>query len=185
VTTVSKDNAHYLDKIFDTAEELGVDAMLLYYAWFTTEEIGCRHEAVMQEKLGVTPTAWRGYLWSFDEIDHKAVVESVKRIKSQKYSFPYLLIPDLTYEEIPQYYQEPANTFGYEKCVYPWLVTDIMPNGDVAPCRDYPDYVVGNIKEDSILDIFNNGRYRKFRQALKDMGGLFPICARCCGLMGW
>jgi radical SAM protein with 4Fe4S-binding SPASM domain len=60
-----------------------------------------------------------------------------------------------------------------------------MPNGDVAPCRDYPDYVVGNIKEDSILDIFNNGRYRKFRQALKDMGGLFPICARCCGLMGW
>jgi len=185
VTTVSKDNADKLDQIFDIGEEIGADLMLMYYAWFTTEEIGSRHEAVMQEKLGITPTAWRGYLWSFDEIDPQAVVASVKRIRAKKYSFPYVLIPDLPYEDIPRYYQEPANTFGYDRCVYPWLVTDIMPNGDVVPCRDYPDYVVGNIQEDSILDIFNGERYRKFRKALKEAGGLFPICARCCGLMGW
>jgi radical SAM protein with 4Fe4S-binding SPASM domain len=185
VTTISKDNADKLEEIFDIGEEVGADLMLVYYAWFTTEEIGRRHEAVMQEKLGVIPTAWRGYLWSFDEIDPQAVVDSVKRIRSRKYSFPYLLIPNLKYEDIPRYYQEPANTFGYDRCVYPWIVTDIMPNGDVVPCRDYPDYVVGNIKEDSIADIFNGERYRRFRRALKESGGLFPICARCCGLMGW
>jgi radical SAM protein with 4Fe4S-binding SPASM domain len=185
VTTISKDNADKLEEIFDIGEEVGADLMLVYYAWFTTEEIGRRHEAVMQEKLGVIPTAWRGYLWSFDEIDPQAVVDSVKRIRSRKYSFPYLLIPNLKYEDIPRYYQEPANTFGYDRCVYPWIVTDIMPNGDVVPCRDYPDYVVGNIKEDSIANIFNGERYRRFRRALKESGGLFPICARCCGLMGW
>jgi radical SAM protein with 4Fe4S-binding SPASM domain len=177
VTTVSKDNAHYLDRIFDIGEEAEADAM--------TEEIGHRHEAVMQQRLGITPKAWKGYLWSFNEIDPQAVVESVKRIRSRKYSFPYLLIPDLEYEDIPRYYQEPANTFSFDKCVYPWMVTDIMPNGDVAPCRDYPDYVVGNIKEDSLLNVWNSERYRKFRTALKAEGGLFPICARCCGLMGW
>ncbi len=185
VATVSKDNADKLDQIFDIGEEVGADLMLVYYAWFTTEAIGGRHEAVMQEKLGVTPTAWRGYTWSFDEIDPQAVVESVKRIRSKKYSLPYLLIPNLEYEDIPRYYEEPANTFGHDRCVYPWIVTDIMPNGDVVPCRDYPDYVVGNITEDSIVNIFNGERYRKFRTALKEAGGLFPICARCCGLMGW
>lgn len=185
VTTVSKDNADKLDQIFDIGEEVGADLILMYYAWFTTEEIGRRHEAVMQEKLGVTPTAWRGYLWSFDEIDPQAVAEGVKRIRSKKYSFPYLLIPNLRYADIGRYYREPANTLGYSRCVYPWLVTDIMPNGDVVPCRDYPDYVVGNIAENSMVDIFNSERYRKFRKALKESGGLFPICARCCGLMGW
>jgi len=185
VTTVSKDNAGYLEEIFDVGEELGVDLMLLYYAWFTTEEIGHRHEAVMQQRLGITPKAWKGYLWSFAEIDPGSVVESVRQIRSKKYSFPYLLIPDLEYADIPRYYQEPANTFGYERCVYPWMATDIMPNGDVAPCRDYPDYVVGNIKEGSLLNVWNSERYRKFRTALKAEGGLFPICARCCGLMGW
>jgi len=184
VTTVSRDNAGCLDKIFDVAEDVGVDLMLLYYAWFTTEEIGCRHEAVMQKKLGITPKAWKGYLWSFNEVNPQDVVESVKRIRSKKYSFPYLMIPDLAYDDVPKYYQQPEHLFGFDKCVYPWIVTEIMPNGDVATCRDFPDVVVGNIKEQSILEIFNNEKYREFRKALKE-DGLFPICSRCCGLMGW
>lgn len=184
VTTVSKQNANHLDDIFDIGEKVGADLMLLYYAWFTTEAIGCRHEEVMQRKLGITPSAWKGYLWSFDEVNPPDVVESVKRIRSKKYRFPYLLIPDLGYDDIPRYYQEPAHRFGYNRCVYPWMVTEIMPNGDVATCRDFPDVVAGNIKQQSVLEIFNNEKYRKFRKALKEEG-VFPICARCCGLMGW
>lgn len=64
-------------------------------------------------------------------------------------------------------------------------MTEIMPNGDVVPCRDYSDYVVGNITKKSILDIYNDEGYRKFRGLLKKHGGLIPICARCCGLMGY
>ena len=184
VTTVSKENAAHLPEIFDIGEQIGADLMLLYYAWFTTEEIGHRHQAVMQRRLGISPTAWKGYLWSFTEIDPNAVVESIKRIRSKRYSFPYLLIPDLTYEEIPRYYNEPGNFLGYKRCIYPWMVTEIMPNGAVATCRDFPDVVVGNIREQGLLDIFNNDTYRKFRKALKEEG-TFPICARCCGLMGW
>lgn len=185
VTTVSQDNDDRLDEIFDVGEQVGADLLLMYYAWFTTEEIGRCHDQVIQSKLGITPKAWHGYLWSFDAIDPQAVIDSVKRIRAKKYSFPYLLVPDLDYEDIPRYYADASETFGYDRCVYPWLVTDIMPNGDVAPCRDYPDYVVGNIKEESLLDIFDGERYRKFRTALKEAGGLFPICSRCCGLMGW
>jgi radical SAM protein with 4Fe4S-binding SPASM domain len=184
VTTVSRENADHLDKVFDIGEEAGADLMLLYYAWFTTEEIGCHHEEVMQRKLGITPKAWKGYLWSFNEINPQDVVESVKRIRSKKYSFPYLIIPDLDYDDITKYYMEPEHLFGYKRCVYPWMVTEIMPNGDVATCRDFPDVVVGNIKKQSILEIFNNEKYREFRKALKEEG-VFPICARCCGLMGW
>jgi radical SAM protein with 4Fe4S-binding SPASM domain len=64
-------------------------------------------------------------------------------------------------------------------------MTEIMPNGDVVPCRDYSDYVVGNINDKSILEIYNGEGYRKFRGLLKNHGGLIPICARCCGLMGY
>jgi len=184
VTTVSRKNAQHLDAIFDVGERVGADLMLLYYAWFTTEAIGRRHETVMQRKLGICPTAWKGYLWNFEGIDPQAVVDSVRRIRSKKYGFPYLLIPNLGDEEIPAYYREPENLFGYDRCIYPWMVTEIMPNGDVATCRDFPDVVAGNIQQESILEIFNNEKYRRFRKSLKEEG-LFPICARCCGLMGW
>jgi hypothetical protein len=43
---------------------------------------------------------------------------------------------------------------------------------------------VGNIKDEPLLKIFNNERYRKFRRRLQTEG-LLPVCARCCGLMGF
>jgi radical SAM protein with 4Fe4S-binding SPASM domain len=119
-----------------------------------------------------------------DEIDPQAVADSVRRIKSRRWSFPYIFMPELAPEDIPAYYRDHANTLGYKQCRYPWLVSDIMPNGDVVTCRDYPDVVTGNIKNDSILNIWNSRRSRAFRQLLKDQGGLLPICSRCCGIMG-
>lgn len=184
LATVSKDNAHNLDEVFGIAEEVGVDGLVAYYAWFQTKESCDRHDAMMKQKLDGPWVAPRGWIWSYDEIDTGALVESVKRIKSSRWSFPYLFAPELDYEEIPRYYKEHGNLFGYGKCVTPWTTIEIGPNGDVATCRDYPDYIAGNIQDKGILEIWNNDRYKKFRHTLKD-AGLFPICARCCQLMGW
>ncbi len=184
LATVSKDNAHNLDEVFQIAEDIHIDGLVAYYAWFQTEESCGRHETIMQEKLDTKPISPRGWIWNYDQIDTDALVHSVKRIKSRKWTFPYLFAPQLEYEDIPRYYREHGNLFGYRKCVNPWTIIEIMPNGDVATCRDYPDYVVGNIKEDNILNIWNNERYRKFRTVLKKEG-IFPICSRCCELMGW
>jgi MoaA/NifB/PqqE/SkfB family radical SAM enzyme len=185
LVTVSRDNAAILDQILDIGKEIQADCMIIYYSWFTSEEIGKAHTKIFQEKLGCTPTSWQGYLHEVDKIDTNALIEAVRRIKKKKYPFPYLFIPDLSLEDIPRYYAEPGNFFGFGKCITPWLITELMPNGDVAPCRDFPDYVVGNIQKSSLLDIFNGERYQKFRRVLKESGGVFPICSRCCGLMGF
>lgn len=185
LVTVSVDNAPWLDKIFEVGEQLGIDCMIVYYSWFTTEAIGRAHTHVFEKKLGVTPTKWQGYLFDHN-VDTTALNESLKRIQSRKWKFQHLFIPNLHKEEdIAKYYKDPGNFFGYGPCISPWFVTEIMPNGDVAPCRDYPDYITGNLMDQSIFDIWNGDRYKKFRLALKDSGGTFPICSRCCGLMGW
>jgi len=186
LTTISKTNANVLVESLEQAKQLQPDAMVLYYSWFTTEEIGQKHVAIMQEKLGCLPTAWKGYVLDREGMDFGALVENVKRVKSTKFGCPVLFVPNLKTKDVPRYYLEPDNLFGYEKCVAPWFMVDIMPNGDVVTCRDHPDYVVGNIRDDSLVNIYNNEEYRAFRKALKSCEkGLFPICARCCGLMGY
>ena len=185
LVTISVDNAPWLDKIFEVGEQLNLDCMIIYYSWFTNEKIGYAHTRIMEQKLGVTPTKWKGYLFNHN-VDTTALLASLQRIQSRKWKFGYLFIPDLKRDEqIVEYYKNPGKFFGYGPCISPWFVTEVMPNGDVAPCRDYPDYITGNLMEQSIFEIWNGERYRKFRQALKDNGGTFPICARCCGLMGW
>lgn len=184
MSVVTSDNQNNLEQLFEIGEDFDIDMMIAAYAWYQTEQSGARHTAIMQDKLGVTPWSWKGWLWSVDEIDPQAVANSVRRIKSRSWSYPYIFMPELEYDQIAPYYREHANTLGYKRCRYPWVSSDIMPNGDVVTCRDYPDVVVGNIKQDSILTIWNNHPSRAFRMLLKQEGGLLPICSRCCGLMG-
>ncbi len=183
LNTISRDNVGHLEDVADWGADKGIDLLTYYYSWFTNEETGQEHEKAMQERFGVVPDSWKGYLF-FTGLDSDGLRADVRSIKSRKWPFPVLFIPDLADEDIPQYYDDPTRLFGYGECIQPWVVTEILPNGDVATCRDYPDYVCGNIQQQSLLEIWNNDRYRRFRESLRD-DGLLPICARCCGLMGW
>ena len=79
------------------------------------------------------------------------------------------------------YYADPQEAFGKTRCFVPWLEAEILPNGDVTPCSDRPDLIVGNVRKEPFKEIWNNDAYRSFRRAMRE-DGLFPYCSRCCGL---
>jgi len=182
--TVSTWNAHKLDEIFEVARELGTDCIVVYYSWFTDENIGNLHTRVMEKKLDITPTSWKGYLFDHN-VDTEALKDSLARIRKKKWNMPRIFIPDLKEDQLAEYYSDPGNFFGYGPCISPWMTVEVMPNGDVSPCRDYPDFVTGNLMEQTLEEIWNGDKYVRFRKALYGSGGTFPICSRCCGLMGW
>jgi radical SAM protein with 4Fe4S-binding SPASM domain len=183
MSVITRENMNNLEELYEVGESLDIDMMLTWYGWYQTWERGSRHTEILQKNLGITPMTWRGYLWDAQSIDSTAVARSVKTLKQRKWKFPYVFFPELKEEEVPAYYSDHSNTFGFNHCRAPWVMTEIMPNGDVATCRDYSDVVVGNIQNDSILDIWNNQRYKAFRTLLKSEG-LLPVCSRCQGLMG-
>lgn len=186
ITTISKNNESTLIETVKEAEKLSPDGMTIYYSWFTQEWIGQKHTEKMNELLDITPFAWKGYVRDTTNLDINRISEQVKEIKSSKFAMPILFVPDLKLDEIQTYYDEPENFFGYKKCISPWFALDVMPNGDTVTCRDFPDFITGNIKESTIMDIYNGEKHRKFRQALRSCeNGVFPICSRCCGLLGY
>jgi radical SAM protein with 4Fe4S-binding SPASM domain len=184
LVTINRHNTGDLDKVFEVAEEIGVDGLICYYAYFQTEESCSQHEAIMRRRLDVVPRAPRGFMWDHLAVDVPELLETRRRIAARRWSFAYVYAPDLRDDEIGPFYEDHTRTFGYDRCVAPWLMITVLPNGDVAPCRDYPDYVVGNIRDQPLTTLWNGDRLRNFRTALKDEG-LFPICRRCNGLMDW
>jgi radical SAM protein with 4Fe4S-binding SPASM domain len=95
-----------------------------------------------------------------------------------------LIIPNLTSEkDLERYYTDHSATFGYNRCTSVYRAVEINANGDMSPCRDYYDYVVGNVKTHTITELWNSDRYRRFRSSV-EQDGLMPVCTRCCGLMG-
>lgn len=63
------------------------------------------------------------------------------------------------------------------RCSFPWLYLEIDANGDVTPCHTFYDYIVGNIYNQSILDIWNGKSLEEFRKYTKK--NLLPICTAC------
>ena len=55
----------------------------------------------------------------------------------------------------------------------------INPEGDVYPCLCQK---MGNVKEDSLKEVFNSPKFTSFRKNLKQKGGLYGACQMCCEL---
>ena len=96
-----------------------------------------------------------------------------------------VILPPLAEQaDLEAYYTDHEARFGFDKCVSIYSAVEIDSNGDMSPCRDYHDFVVGNVKERTVTQLWNSAPYVQFRQSLSTKG-LMPVCARCCGLMGY
>ncbi len=55
----------------------------------------------------------------------------------------------------------------------------LMPNGDMAYCEDFPDLVTGNVREQEPLALWNNAASLAWRRRIRTKG-IFPAESRCC-----
>ncbi|MFO7956553.1 MAG: radical SAM protein [Candidatus Brocadiia bacterium] len=177
VTTVNVDNAREFPEVYEIAAREGIDFVGLQFGTFTTRETGPAYEARMRRCLDCEATSWGGFLSYDTELDIAAVQDGVRRLRGARHPFGTYFVPDLQPEDIPGYYAGTKPLEGHNSCVVPWMRADILPNGDVYPCIDFPDYIVGNIRETSLMELWNGPRYVAFRRELQR--GLLPICGRC------
>lgn len=66
----------------------------------------------------------------------------------------------------------------YEPCLYPFSNMMINPQGDVYPCLSLK---IGNVREKSLQEVFNEPKYCCFRKNLK-ASKVFEACQMCCEL---
>lgn len=181
VATVNKENQTTFPEVYDIAEEVGVDFVGLQFGTFTTVETGEAYEKRMKECLDCHEArSWKGFLSYDTDLDYEAIQEGVRKVRNTKHSFGKYFWPDLQPEDIPQYYTSTEPVKGRCKCVVPWMRVDLLPNGDVYPCIDFPDYIVGNVHDTPLMELWNGEKYVKFRKELQE--GLLPICGRCTTL---
>jgi MoaA/NifB/PqqE/SkfB family radical SAM enzyme len=89
-----------------------------------------------------------------------------------------IFTPDLSEEKIRRYYnledfENAGNLQG--KCLTPYLEAMILPDGSLFNCMVN---LVGNLKEKSLKELWNNEAAKKWRIYL-DKNGYPPICKNC------
>lgn len=179
-TVIAPWNVDKLESIIILAKNLGVDEMSFQNFSFFGEKIQKLNNSyvdikktgkiIMGMKIeGETP---------FSETKIKKITNFLKSLPrlSKKYGLSLLNIPFVNnYEE---YYKGMLPTPAHSWCYDPWHVATIRGSGDLEVCQGY---IVGNIKKNKLMDLWNNEKYRYFRKIIKKEH-VTPACYRCCNL---
>lgn len=187
LTTISRENHEHLVDIYEALSP-HVDLLVFYLSWWIDEDAAKAHEVDYARRFGQRPLLHRGWIGGWKPENYALIDSQLNEIRARSTRLgtpPAVVIPNLHgIDNLREYYTDHASTFGFERCISIFQAVEIDSNGDMSPCRDYHDYVVGNVKDHTVLQLWNSERYKKFRCSLaKD--GLMPACTRCCGLMGY
>ncbi len=186
ITTISALNIDRLGETLELFDASGLfDAVIFNLGWFTTEKIGRATDRIFRRYLGCPAVSWKDFVGALGEVDPGKVKAFMETVSARRRTGPpVFFIPDLSPGRVEEYYSRPASFLGRKACFSPWLNIEVRPNGDLTFCPDFPDYIIGNINQESFSEIWNGDRARKFRRLLIERG-LFPICSRCCGLFAY
>jgi radical SAM protein with 4Fe4S-binding SPASM domain len=178
-------NYQALEEFVLATKSFDIDWHIFNLGTYTNDAIVARQKQLMRDKLDTDIDCLEGFNTGYNEgIDAQKLYDTLRHIHDDKFGWPDLhsvriTVPALNPEKIRVYYDE-LETPVRNHCIVPWCQTNINYNGDVHFCADYPDYILGNIKESSFADIYNGDRANRFREALNASDeGMFPGCLRC------
>jgi radical SAM protein with 4Fe4S-binding SPASM domain len=180
VTTVNKLNYRDLYRLAEAARGFKLSWHIFNLGTYTNSAIVERQRSFMREELDTEISCLQAFDTGYNTgIDGAELHSILERIHAMDTDHPIITVPALNPEKIATYYGDlevPVRT----RCSVPWSQANIDYDGDVHFCADYPDYTLGNIKEQGFFEIFNGNRAVRFREALKaSPGGIFPGCLRC------
>jgi Fe-coproporphyrin III synthase len=186
--TITDENYTNMLDFVRQVENLAPASLTFSHLNFISDEMAALHNlhhpgelAVQRSNLGAMQIS------SLDTRQMWRALADLKAYTSARDTLPPVtIVPDLTSpDELDLYYQHPLTFIGGRACTDPWRLLMIRTDGTVVPahgrCYNFP---VGNLTETPLVDLWNNSRFRGFRQTLKQAGGSLPACARCCGVIG-
>ena len=157
----------------------GVDFYRVHHLWYITEyELGAHQSQVARYLHRSAPGAVCHLTSLSKNINPLTLCDEIIQLnKIPKIKF----FPNLHGKDLLNYYSE--NSRAKYRCLAPFYRAVIKPNGDVKFCPDewIDDYILGNIREDTFKDIWNNEKARGFRSVILRRKS-FPACKRCSSM---
>lgn len=175
---VNKENKDYMVKVFNICDELNIDSLTYHFITFLNTADYKKHKQQCKTIFPEKDFKTNVYVTKFKPFDISKEIKDIK-INSKHSRTKIFFKPDPSDSQIKEWFSNKHINLG--RCYYPWGLMRISPSGEVYPCPTF-FLPMGNIKNGfSILEIWNNERFRNFRKAL-GRNGTFLGCNRCVKL---
>lgn len=170
-TVLLKENVKEITQLYELCRELDVD-------YFTLSAAKPDESIVMPPVVNSIPQKDFYHFPKIKEVlPYEDMLHQLNSIRKATNKRPILrFYPENIDTKIKEYYTNTLPIKNYADCFFPWRTMGISPFGDVFPCYQIK---MGNIRKESLGQIWNGQKFKQFRTALRK-NGIYPACHGCC-----
>jgi radical SAM protein with 4Fe4S-binding SPASM domain len=182
-TTFSAELLGHTEELIKELILIGVENISFQHLWFTDKKHAQLTRNILKKEFLIDDNSMESHIIeTFSSEFIKKLAIEVEHLQNKRFRVPVRVNPRLSKEEIIKYYTD-LNWSKKYFCNIPWTKILIKANGDAMFCPDewITKYKLGNIRENSIIDLWNSNEAKRFREVLLRYK-LFPICTRCCSI---
>lgn len=180
-TIVLENNLDDLLKLYNLCEEMDFEFLSISFL----RNNNLKQNSILRDEFGEEFYLHKYPIKPYFDMQHFKKVYKELEAKSKKSKTKIRFSPKFengnTLEKIEKFFTYPEDKAIqkiYKPCLYPFSNMMINPQGDVYPCLSLK---VGNVKENSLKDVFNTPKMCCFRKNLK-ASSVFEACQMCCEL---
>lgn len=175
-----------LYELLEFFEEKRLDLVILCFPWYISKETSGQMDRYFAEKFSWLRqldesqiNSWHAFKYQMNPEYVEALMASLKKINDRVWNIRVRYQPGLDYDEIESFVRGEAMT---SRCATTCLAlstrADILPTGEVTACKFFSEFGVGNLKEQSLKEIWDSEKYERIREII-NVEGLTPACSKC------
>lgn len=187
-TTVTSLNYRHIERFFMECIDVSmINHVSIELQSFISQENYNKYKAVLRDQFGIQDARnAKGMLREvsdFSDIDISKLSRQLKNTKEYlegKNIYVNTYPKDMSKENIKAYFSPDWDHLSNRKkgCIFTWIVAEVNAEGNVTTCHPFYDLTLGNVYNQSLIDIWNGSEYKKLRQYVKKQ--MLPICPACC-----
>jgi radical SAM protein with 4Fe4S-binding SPASM domain len=174
---ISPYSYHGLDRMPDVARQLKIGRIVVVPYYYFSRDTGDEYDKIMRKEFQTSASSWKGFHQEVSGVNIKEFIKLFRLFKENLHDVIREPFMDFSEKEYRVWFSNSHNEARQRTCRNPRVLSDIQSNGDVNFCVDFPDYIIGNIRNSTLEQIWNSQKADKFRSYLKEKS--LPVCSRC------
>jgi radical SAM protein with 4Fe4S-binding SPASM domain len=173
-------------EFMEWAEELGVNTVYFQFPWYISPEVAAQMDEVYEKSFswlkpdtGTKQPTWHSYTYQLPAEQLPVLRDSMARLASRAWRVRVRYQPQLEADEVEDFIlgtSRPAQRRS--KCLAVSNRMEVHADGNVSSCKFFPEFVVGNLYDTEVTELWQSEAFRQVRSILS-ANGMMPVCSKC------
>jgi len=173
-------------EFMEWAEELGVNTVYFQFPWYISPEVAQAMDELYEKSFawldndtGTAKPTWHSYTYQLPPEQLPVLRESMAKLASRSWGVRVRYQPQLEADEVDDFILGTSRPAQHRsKCLAVSNRMEVHADGSVSSCKFFPEFVVGNLYNTGVAELWSSGNFRKVREVLS-AGGMMPVCSKC------